>query len=232
MRTPFLSRVSLGVLDSETNISQSPYYFADAGLSSALEIAQSLTPYGFKIFLNDQLLQELKENDLVMDFSIHTRLDQEKINWFELSPKFFLMGQEVGPESILRLGTGGIIEYENKFYLVPQKQMPSLRLLEDFWRKLQVGKKETIKSKSSPHLKLPQSQTLHLLALRKAGIPFKGDPEWNSLCDFFDNLGTEARPFRRRHERLSSHRSPAKLASRHTIHRNRNIEQWIFRNVA
>ncbi|MBL7544188.1 MAG: DEAD/DEAH box helicase [Bdellovibrionaceae bacterium] len=196
IRLPFLNRVTAGILDSERAIAQAAYHFPDSTLQGILEALPELIPHGFKVFLRDHPLHELAENDLKMDFQLQSRIDQSKILWFELSPKFFLMGQEVGPESILRLGTGGIIEYENKYYLVPQKQMPSLQLLENFWKKLQQSKEETTRRKNrETHYQLPRNQTLYLLALRKAGIPFRGDHYWQQLCQFYDQLGQAPAPF-------------------------------------
>jgi SNF2 family DNA or RNA helicase len=190
IRVPLLSRISKGNFETDSDVAQASFYFPESTLQGALEIVQPLIPFGFKIFLKEQPIQELAENDLKIDFKVQNRLDQTQINWFELSPKFFLMGQEVPADNILRLGTGGIIEYENKLYLVPQKQMPSLRLLEDFWQKLQKGKIESSRNKSrASYFKLPRSQTLYLLALRNLGIPFQGDDDWAALCEFYDSLG-------------------------------------------
>lgn len=192
-RAPFLSRVSSSNFDTESAIKHASFYFPESSLGGALEIAQSVAPFGYKIFIKNQPLHDLADSDLKISFEINSRLDQSQINWFELNPKFFLMGQEIDPGNILRLGTGGVIEYENKLYLVPQKQIPSLRLLEDFWTTLQKSKIESSRRARDNYYQLPRNQTLFLLALRKAGIPFKGDGDWESLCDFYDHLGQTSR---------------------------------------
>ncbi len=188
-RVPFLSRVSTGDFDSEVAVAKANFYFSETSLGGALEITQSLVPFGFKLFLNQQPINELADTELKIGFGLNTRHDQAQINWFELSPKFFLRGQEIDPSNILRLGSGGVIEYDNKLYLVPQKQIPSLRLLEEFWRKLQQSKVESSRRGRDTYYQLPRSQTLFLLALRKAGVPFQGDSGWSSLCEFYDHLG-------------------------------------------
>lgn len=192
MRVPFLSRVSSADFDSEVAVAKATYYFPETSLGGALEVTQNLVPFGFKLFLNRQPINELTDSELNIGFGLNTRHDQAQINWFELSPKFFLRGQEIDPSNILRLGSGGVIEYDNKLYLVPQKQIPSLRLLEEFWRKLQQSKIESSRRGRDTYYQLPRSQTLFLLALRKAGIPFQGDDDWNSLCEFYDRLGETA----------------------------------------
>tara|TARA_B110001454_G_scaffold218046_1_gene244903 strand:- start:11478 stop:14861 length:3384 start_codon:yes stop_codon:yes gene_type:complete len=193
VRVPLLSRISSGSFETESTVSQAKFYFPETSLGGALEIIQYIVPFGFKIFLNDQPIHELADSDLDINFKIADRMDQSQINWFELSPKFFLMGQEIDPSNILRLGSGGVIEYENKLYLVPQKQIPSLRLLEDFWKTLQKSKMESTRRGRDTYYQLPRSQTLFLLALRKAGVPFQGDSEWQALCDFYDRLGETTR---------------------------------------
>ncbi len=187
-RTSLLSRISnnenefffpTGNIQKPTNLQQT------------LECMQVLVPFGFKLFYRDQPLQELEEDEFHVDFALETDRDQKMFNWFELNPKFFLRGEEVNPDQILNLGSGGVIEYAGKFYLVPQKQMPSLKRLERFWERLQNGKTESLTKKNGDKIyKLPRHQTLELLSLRASGVPLRGDHEWKKLCDFYDNLGT------------------------------------------
>ncbi len=160
-------------------------------LQESLECLQALVPFGFKLFYKDQPLQELNEDEFHVDFVLETDRDQKMFNWFELNPKFFLRGEEVNPDQILNLGGGGVIEYAGKFYLVPQKQMPSLKRLERFWQRLQNGKADTLTKKNGDKIfKLPRNQTLELLSLRASGVGLRGDHEWKKLCDFYDNLGS------------------------------------------
>ncbi len=187
-RTSLLPRVSN---------SQNEFYFPTGNvqkptnLQQTLECLQVLVPYGFKLFYKDQPLQELTEDEFSVDFALETDRDQKMFNWFELNPKFFLRGEEVNPDQILNLGGGGVIEYAGKFYLVPKKQMPSLKRLEKFWERLQNGKTETLTKKNGDKIyKLPRNQTLELLSLRATGVGLRGDHEWKKLCDFYDNLGS------------------------------------------
>ena len=138
-------------------------------------------------------LTELKEDEFHVDFVVLSDDTTKNYNWFELNPKFFLLGQEVDSSHLLGLGSGGVIEYEGKLYLVPKKQMPSLRRLENFWHKLQNGKKDHVRKKGDGVYQLPRSQTLELLALRASGVSIRGDHEWKQLCEFYDNLGKSNR---------------------------------------
>jgi hypothetical protein len=160
-------------------------------LQESLESLQTLVPHGFKLYYKDQPLQELGEDEFHVDFILETDREQKMFNWFELNPKFFLRGEEVNPDQILNLGGGGVVEYSGKFYIVPQKQMPSLKRLERFWQRLQNGKVQTQTKKNGEKIyMLPRHQTLELLSLRASGVALRGDHEWKKLCDFYDNLGS------------------------------------------
>lgn len=166
---------------------------SQAGLHQTLESLQFLIPFGFQVFYKNQPLTELKEDEFHVDFVLLSEGDPKNYNWFELNPKFFLMGQEVDSSHLLGLGGGGVIEFEGKLYMVPKKQMPSLKRLENFWHKLQKGKHEGPKKKGDGVYQLPRSQTLELLALRASGVAIRGDHEWKKICEFYDNLGKSNR---------------------------------------
>lgn len=161
-------------------------------LHRSLEIVQPLILSQFQILVQGQALEQLDENEFQVDFSLTTESDNRQINWFELNPQFFLKGQAVDPDQLVNLGSGGVIEYAGKLYLVPQKQLPSLKKLEHFWLRLQRGKLSGAHQKSGSRVyELPKSQTLELLAMRATGLAIRGDKEWQELCLFYDNLGKE-----------------------------------------
>ena len=199
-RTPFISRICTENSDKDLQLIDSKFHFPTGGGRSAPSLHESLDslhfliPYGFKIFFRDQPLQELEEDEFHVDFVLQSESDQKFFNWFELNPKFFLRGKEVSADQLLGLGAGGVVEYDGKLYMVPKKQLPSLRRLENFWQKLQNGKTEFTKRKNGEKVyKLPRSQTLELLALRASGVAIRGDHEWKKLCEFYDNLGRSSR---------------------------------------
>lgn len=200
-RTALLSKISNQAEDKNRRWEEMTFHFPNAegekkpaGVHTALESLQNLIPFGYKIFYKDQPLQELEEDEFHVDFLLQAEGEQKNFNWFELNPKFFLRGEEVDPDKFLSLGSGGVIEYEGKLFLVPQKQMPSLRRLENFWQKLQKGKVESNKKKGLDRVyHLPRHQTLELLALRSGGVAIRGDEEWDKLCKFYDNLGNANR---------------------------------------
>ncbi|MEZ0391167.1 MAG: DEAD/DEAH box helicase, partial [Pseudobdellovibrionaceae bacterium] len=165
-----------------------------SGLQEALESLQLLMPFQFQIYYKGQKLQELKEDEFHIDFILESDSDNRFFNWFELNPKFFLQGREIDPQSLMGMGGRGVIEFEGKIYLVPQKQIPSLRRLENFWLKLQKGKVESGKRRKNELIyQLPRNQTLELLALRASGVAIRGDWQWKEICEFYDNLGKAER---------------------------------------
>lgn len=204
-RTSLLARIWSGDLEQDPDLQKGSFFLPSfASLSTgtkgisqlheALEIFQPLIPAGFKIFFKDQPLQELDEDDFRVDFNVATNSTGNVFNWFELNPRFFLLGQEINPEQVGSFGQGGVVEYQGKMYLVPRQQMPSLKRLENFWLKLQKGKQESKTKKWAEKVyQMPRNQTLELLALRASGYAIRGDEEWKKLCDFYDQLGTQSR---------------------------------------
>jgi superfamily II DNA or RNA helicase len=192
-RTSFLSRVTT---DGESFHfpSSAAARGSTSSVQTALESLQQLILHGYKIYFKDQPLQELQEDEFHIDFVLQTDADARELNWFELNPRFFLKGQEVEADQMVSFGGGGVIEYDGKIFLVPSKQMPSLRRLEHFWLNLQKGKKESSRKKAEDRVyHLPRCQTLELLALRSSGIGIRGDEAWKKLCEFYDNLGISNR---------------------------------------
>ena len=198
-RTPFLSRVYTGDPEQDGELLQGLFHFPkvrkDASvLMETLDSLQSLVPFGFQIFFKGQALQELEEDEFKVDFVLESDAAQKYFNWFELNPRFFLRGEEIDPDQMGSFGGGGVIEYAGKLYMVPRKQMPSLRRLENFWLKLQKGKVDSIKRKGGEKVyQLPRHQVLELLALRASGVGIRGDENWKKICQFYDNMGSADR---------------------------------------
>jgi len=199
LKSSFLSKIWDGDLEQTPELAGQNFHLPSwkkdrVQVHQTLEILHPLIAKDFKILYKGQSLLELDEDQFAVDFSIRTDSPSNSFNWFELNPRFFLLGQEIDPNNMKSFGSGGIIEYDGKMYLVPRKQMPSLRRLENFWLKLQKGKKDSgFKSKNEKFYQLPRHQVLELLALRSAGYPIRGDSEWNKLCEFYDQLGQQPR---------------------------------------
>lgn len=162
-------------------------------LPVAVERLQQLIPFGFALFLNNQPLQELKSGDLDIDFVLRCDGDTRFFNWFELSPRFFLHGEEVSADEILKLGSGGIVEHDGRYFAVPKDQWATLSRLENFWFHLQKAKTESSRRENGDLVyQLPRHRSLELLALRASGVSIRGDESWQQLCRFYDELGTES----------------------------------------
>lgn len=198
-RTSFLSKIWTGDFEKDPYLVEGRFHLPrvkkeGSQIHETLEAMQALIPHGFILYFNEQPLQELAEDEFRVDFILQSDEEQRDLNWFELNPKFFLRGQEIDPQSMGSFGSGGVIEYDGRLYLVPRKQMPSLRRLENFWQKLQRGKNETTKKNSGEKVyHLPRHQVLELLALRASGVGIRGDEEWKRLCEFYDQMGSQTR---------------------------------------
>ncbi len=194
-RTTLLSKVWTGNPEKDVQLKSGLFFFpkmdtAVTQLNETLESIQGLLPFGFDIYFRGQPLQELSEDEFKVDFEIQTDAQEKYFNWFELNPRFFLRGEEIDPKNMGSLGGSGVIEYDGRLFLVPRKQMPSLKRLENFWQKLQQGKKESGSKKAGDKLyQLPRHQILELLSLRASGVSIRGDHEWKKICDFYDHLG-------------------------------------------
>jgi superfamily II DNA or RNA helicase len=200
-RTSFLAKVWNGDPEKDVTLRTGLFHFPNVRKESShthdtIESLQALLPFGFKIYYKGQALQELNEDDFQVDFLLTSDAAEKYFNWFELNPKFFLKGQEIDANAMSGFGGGGVIEYDGKLYLVPKKQMPSLRRLENFWKKLQGHKSDSkVKGGIGERVyKLPRHQILELLALRASGVAIRGDHEWKKICDFYDGLGQGPRP--------------------------------------
>ncbi len=201
-RTSLLAKIWSGDPEKESQLNEGTFHFPKSKQSASqmhetLEALQTLIPYGFKIFFKGQPLQELNEDEFQIDFVLQTDAQEKFFNWFELNPRFFLRGEEIDPENMGSFGGNGVVEYNGKLYLVPRKQMPSLRRLENFWQKLQKGKGEAGKKEDGDKFyRLPRHQILELLALRSSGVGIRGNYEWDEICQFYDQLGTSSREFK------------------------------------
>lgn len=212
----FDSKSYLLFKDKLTTDKDSTYIFENLDLQlgkqnliASIETLQPLLLHQFEVLVNNKKLEQLDEDSFRVEFNIETKSSAEnkpadfvdfgpstrQINWFELNPTFFLKGESIDSDQILSLGSGGVIEYRGQLFLVPQKQLPSLKKLENFWSRLQKGKigKKSAK-KNSKIFELPKSQTLELLALRASGFKLNGDSRWQEVCDFYDQLGKSETP--------------------------------------
>jgi len=110
-------------------------------------------------------------------------------DWFTLSPQFFLAGQKLNESQINDLGSHGVIKVADTFYLLDDRDLPSVQALEVFWNNL-AKKNENKTAKAGAELYfVGTNETLELLRLRSAGVEIRGNEKWNKLCEFYDQLG-------------------------------------------
>ncbi|MES2855088.1 MAG: DEAD/DEAH box helicase, partial [Bdellovibrionota bacterium] len=162
----------------------------------------SLMNRGFHLSIDGKSVESFEASDFRPEFTLKEEEDSEviplgnqKINWFELHPKFFFKGTEISTEQATRLSKDGMLEFQGKIYRVNTKDMPTLKRLNQFWASIQApgsgliraGRRKT----EDTYYQLPRSQTLELLALRASGVKMRGGPKWEEITKFYDSLGAE-----------------------------------------
>lgn len=160
---------------------------------------------GFDVSIDGKLIEEFDATDFRPEFTLEEGEDaatdqpiplgHQKINWFELSPKFFFKGTEISSDQASRLSKEGMIEFQGRLYRVKPNDLPSLKRLTQFWASIQSKGAALTRSKrrktEDTYYQLPRSQTLELLALRAGGVKVRGGPKWEEITRFYDSLGTE-----------------------------------------
>ena len=117
------------------------------------------------------------------------------IDWFELHPKFFFKGQEIGSKSLERLSREGVLEFQGKIYLIQNKNLPNVKRLEAFWSRIQgVQSLAPRRRTNDTFLHVAKSQTLEMLALRATGVKVTGGKRWDEICRFYDSLDKPREP--------------------------------------
>lgn len=166
----------------------------------------SLLGSGFDLTIDGKAIEEFDATDFRPEFDLRETEDEDddgavipighqKINWFELSPKFFFKGVEITGEQASRLSKEGMLEFEGKLYRVKSADLPSLKRLTQFWASIQSKGANLMRSKrrktEETYYQLPRSQTLELLALRAGGVKVRGGPRWDEITRFYDSLERE-----------------------------------------
>lgn len=169
----------------------------------------SLAHFGFELSLDGKSVEKIREGEFRPEFQLtegvnpqdvqSLALGNRKIDWFELHPKFFFKGKELAVEDALRLSREGVIEFEGRYYLLEQKELPSLKRLTRFWESLHGGGDllaEPTKRRRTEEtfFQLPRSRALELLALRASGIDIQGGERWKEICEFYDRLDQSREP--------------------------------------
>ncbi len=155
-------------------------------------MALNMLNMGYEVFINQKKVVFAEDGDLVatIEFSpMANPNSQDEIDYFELNPKVFFKGKAIDLSKDLLDKDSGVIEYQGILYKIPLKQLPRLKTLERFWQKLtNCPGKGRILSLENQIFKVPRSETLEILSLRAAGIPVKGNREWEAICEFYDSL--------------------------------------------
>lgn len=168
----------------------------------------ALLQHGFQLQVDGKTIEEFDATDFRPEFTLREETDAEpsatvqlgiqKIDWFELHPKFFFRGVEISTDQAARLSREGMLEFQGKLYRVRTKDLPSFKRLAQFWSHIQGHGTGLLRAKrrstEETYFHLPRSQTLELLALRSSGVKVQGGPIWQEICRFYDSLNDSRAP--------------------------------------
>jgi superfamily II DNA or RNA helicase len=143
--------------------------------------------------LDGRPLEHLGPNEFQVNFELsqgESDSGQQRIDWFDLNPKYFLNGKEISEIQARKLTFEGVLEYQGRFYVLDNENFPSQRALEIFWNRLQFNQQKSSKQKQAQEGEVSSQKhhVLELLALRRMGISFQGPKEWEEICEYYDRL--------------------------------------------
>ena len=155
-----------------------------------LTVLPSLIPHlpeNAEVFLNGEPLSDLAPEDLRS--LVQVKENSDRIDWFELDPRFYFKGEEITLEEALKLTQGPLVEFRGKYYRIDTSVLPNIKWLEFLWNRLQNLQSKSKSNKSGSNIiTLPRSASLEMLALRAAGLNIDGGEQWNTICREFDAL--------------------------------------------
>jgi superfamily II DNA or RNA helicase len=167
-----------------------PRLWLDLGVFNKYSISLlfELIDQGIDVELNGVSLAN-QTNPFEFSFSVKDSTLTEDVNWFDLHPQIFFNGTRVAPEEVkINFGQGevGFIEYQGQVYRIDKAQLPSLKSLERFWKRI-TSSRETVTRNSFGEkvYRLEKSQALELLMLKSQGIEVKVEGEWKKIFDYF-----------------------------------------------
>jgi superfamily II DNA or RNA helicase len=164
-----------------------------------------LSDVGFAVSLNGTPLVS-QENPFQFGFSIGedtvgrvSATGKTEGNWFDLHPQIFFNGTRVASEEVKLNFTPdqvGFIEYRGHMYRVDKKELPTLKALQRFWRRIIGLNKGAGKDRFGEKIyRLNRSKALELLMLKAEGITVEAHGEWKKIFDYFDQgLGNNKVP--------------------------------------
>lgn len=180
------------------------YPLYSKGLKRNLILSEmfGLSKVGWEIFVDGVDVSVIDEADFQWQFDLDEKSSEEaqalagkqKIDWFELHPKFFLKGSEIDFEAARKLSQGEWIQYNGKYFILGNRDIPSVKILEKFWDRIANKQvKQSTKAEDKPYFELEKSMSLELLALRSIGVEINGGDEWKRIAEFFDRLQDDNR---------------------------------------
>lgn len=158
---------------------------------STWEMLFELNDLGIRLSFNGKEIT----SDTSLDFVFSVKdaegpAGEEKAQWFDLHPEIFFNGIKVANDDVQLKLQGqqyGFVEYRGQIYRIDKKQLPNLKTLQRFWRRLQMKAGSSgFKGNQLQVLKLERSRALELLMLRQLGVKIEVSGSWQEVFDYFD----------------------------------------------
>jgi ERCC4-related helicase len=154
------------------------------------EMLFELNDQGTQLFYNDKVITSDTALDFVFSVTDASSLDEGKSQWFDLHPEIFFNGVKVDNQDLNLKIQGqqfGFVEYKGQIYRIDKKQLPNLKTLQRFWRRLQIKSAGGgFKGNQMQTLRLERSRALELLMLKQLGIKVEVSGSWQKVFDYFD----------------------------------------------
>lgn len=170
----------------------------------ALEAFAPLRSRGFRVFKDGVELDRMDPKDLRTQIQLVDDAPSDQVpsgqiagdqiaegqalDWFELKPHLFFKGSQLSPQQAARFASERVIESGGKWYQLSIEDVPEVDHLLNFWAALSSPARGRRKSGEGV---LVRHHVLELLALRSKGVEVSGFERWQSVCRFYDDLGTE-----------------------------------------
>ncbi len=185
-------------LDNFDNFEINPKQSVKEGLSIQIDSFCPLNIGNFidknNCILDEKKIKVLKKDILKAEIKILEKPEKnQKIDWFELNPKYYFDGVKITEEEAKVFKTNTVVRHNNELYFIPEKEVPIVTWLNHFWDKVYLNKKKSLEGDDVKNNdpQFYRSHILDILALRQTGLPITGSKQWEAIAKEYDALEIE-----------------------------------------
>lgn len=159
-----------------------------------IESKTAIIPYlkgDFEVLIDGLPIQQLTQDELSFQMSLgeETKNALDSTDWFDLHPEVFLRGQKIPFDQIQFDTHQSYIQYQGQIFKIDPLSLPSVKILERFWSKIQGYERKKLGKNEGSVFHLPRHEVLDLLVMKEQGIPIVGGGErWQRISLYFDQM--------------------------------------------